>query len=166
MASITLQGLPIETMGELPKVGEKAPDFTLVKKDLSEANMGEFAGKNIVLNIFPSVDTPVCATAVRRFNSEASKHTNTVVLCISADLPFAHTRFCGAEGLENVVMLSTFRNQNFGTDYGVVIVSAPLTGLMSRSVVVIGPDGLVKYVEQVPEIAQEPDYTAALAVLK
>ena len=166
MASITLQGSPIETSGELPKVGVKAPDFTLVKNDLSEANLGDYAGKNIVLNIFPSIDTPVCATSVRRFNSDAVKRPNTVVLCISADLPFAQQRFCGAEGLENVITLSTFRNQDFGNDYGVVITTGPLTGLMSRGVVVIGIDGVVKYAEQVPEIAQEPNYDAALTVLE
>ena len=166
MASITLKGSPVETSGQLPAVGTKAPDFTLVKCDLSETNLGAYAGKKIVLNIFPSVDTSVCATAVRRFNTEAAKRPDTVVLCISADLPFAQERFCGAEGLKNVITLSTFRNQDFGNDYGVVMTSGPLKGLMSRGVIVIGSDGIVKYTEQVPEIAQEPDYDAALAVLE
>ena len=166
MASITLKGSPVDTVGQLPAVGTKAPDFTLVKGDLSETDLRAYAGKNVVLNIFPSVDTSVCATAVRRFNSEAAKRPNTAVLCISADLPFAQERFCGAEGLENVIMLSTFRNQDFGNDYGVVMTSGPLKGLMSRGVIVIGSDGIVKYTEQVPEIAQEPDYDAALAVLE
>ena len=166
MASITLKGSPVETSGELPQVGAKAPDFTLVKSDLSEADLGSYAGKNVVLNIFPSVDTPVCATSMRRFNTDAAKCPNTVVLCISADLPFAQERFCGAEGLENVITLSTFRNQDFGNDYGVIITTGPLTGLMSRAVVVISTDGVVKYTEQVPEIAQEPNYDVALAVLE
>ena len=166
MASITLKGSPVETSGELPRVGSKAKDFTLVKADLSETNLASYAGRKVVLNIFPSIDTPVCALSVRRFNTEVSKRENTVVLCISADLPFAHKRFCGAEGLENVTTLSTFRNQSFGKDYGVVMTTGPLKGLMSRAVVVIGTDGVVKYTEQVSEISQEPDYDAALAALE
>lgn len=165
MASITLKGSPVETSGELPQTGSKAPAFTLVKSDLSETGLAAYAGKTVVLNIFPSIDTSVCAASVRRFNTEAGKRENTVVLCISADLPFSHGRFCGAEGLENVVTLSTFRNQDFGKDYGVVMTSGPLRGLMSRAVVVIGADGVVTYTEQVPEITQEPDYDAALAAL-
>ena len=166
MASITLKGSPVETSGELPRVGSKAKDFTLVKADLSETNLASYAGREVVLNIFPSIDTPVCALSVRRFNTEVSKRENTVVLCISADLPFAHKRFCGAEGLENVITLSTFRNQSFGKDYGVVMTTGPLKGLMSRAVVVIGTDGVVKYTEQVSEISQESDYDAALAALE
>ena len=166
MASITLKGSPVETSGELPRVGSKAKDFTLVKADLSETNLASYAGREVVLNIFPSIDTPVCALSVRRFNTEVSERENTVVLCISADLPFAHKRFCGAEGLENVITLSTFRNQSFGKDYGVVMTTGPLKGLMSRAVVVIGTDGVVKYTEQVSEISQEPDYDAALAALE
>ena len=166
MASITLKGSPVETSGELPRVGSKAKDFTLVKADLSEANLASYAGRKVVLNIFPSIDTPVCALSVRRFNTEVSKRENTVVLCISGDLPFAHKRFCGAEGLENVTTLSTFRNQSFGKDYGVVMTTGPLKGLMSRAVVVIGTDGVVKYTEQVSEISQESDYDAALAALE
>ena len=165
MASITLKGSPVETSGELPPVGSRAPDFTLVGSDLSETSLASCAGKRVVLNIFPSIDTSVCATSVRRFNAEASKLEDTAVLCISADLPFAHGRFCGAEGLDNVISLSTFRNQDFGTDYGVTITTGPLRGLTSRAVVVLDSSGVVKYVEQVPEITQEPDYDAALAAL-
>ena len=165
MATITLKGDAVQTLGELPKVGTKAKKFTLVKSDLSEASLADFAGKKVVLNIFPSVDTSVCATSVRKFNAEAGKRKNTVVLCISADLPFALGRFCGAEGLKDVITLSTFRSCEFGKDYGVLITTGPLKGLMSRAVVVIGPDGVVKYREQVPEITQEPDYDAALASL-
>lgn len=165
MATIALKGDPIQTIGELPQVGTKAKAFTLVQSDLAEVSMADFAGKNIVLNIFPSVDTSVCATSVRKFNADAGKRENTVVLCISADLPFALGRFCGAEGLNDVVTLSTFRNCDFGKDYGVLITTGPLKGLMSRAVVVVGPDGAVKYCEQVPEITQEPDYAAALQAL-
>jgi thioredoxin-dependent peroxiredoxin len=165
MASIKLNGSPVETAGELPQVGTTAPAFTLVKKDLSEADLASYAGKKVVLNIFPSIDTSICAMSVRRFNAEAGKRKNTVVLCISGDLPFAHERFCGAEGLEDVITLSTFRNQNFGKDYGVVMNNGPLRGLMSRAVVVICTDGVVSYTEQVPDITHEPDYDAALAAL-
>ena len=165
MATITLKGTPIETIGHLPKVGTKAPNFTLTKRDLSETNLDDFAGKRMVLNIFPSIDTPVCATSVRRFNVEASKLENSVVLCISADLPFAHERFCGAEGIDDVLSLSSFRSEAFGKDYGVKITSGPLTGLMSRAIVIIDESGKVIYTEQVPEIVQEPNYEAALAVL-
>ena len=166
MASITLKGSPVETSGELPPVGSKAPGFTLVQSHLSQTDLASFAGKNVILNIFPSVDTPVCATSARRFNGEATEGGNTVVLCISADLPFAHGRFCGAERLENVITLSTFRNMDFGTDYGVVMTNGPLKGLMSRAVVVLRDDGVVKHTEQVPEITQAPDYDAALAALE
>jgi len=165
MATITLKGTPIETIGDLPKVGEKAPAFTLTKRDLSETNLDDFAGKRIVLNIFPSIDTQVCATSVRRFNVEAAKLENSVVLCVSADLPFAHERFCGAEGIDDVLSLSSFRSEAFGKDYGVKITSGPLTGLMSRAVVIIDESLKVIYTEQVPEIVQEPNYEAALAAL-
>ncbi len=165
MGTITLKGTAIETSGDLPANGSKAPDFNLVKTDLSETGLNDYKGKKIVLNIFPSIDTPVCATSVRRFNADAGSKENTIVLCISADLPFAHSRFCGAEGLDNVISLSTFRDKTFGTDYGVVITNGPLLGLLSRAVVVIGEDGLIKFSEQVPEIAQEPDYDAALSAL-
>lgn len=165
MATITLKGTPIETIGDLPPVGATAPGFTLTKRDLSDTTLDDFAGKRIVLNIFPSIDTPVCATAVRRFNVEAGKLENSVVLCVSADLPFAHERFCGAEGIEDVLSVSSFRSAAFGKDYGVQITSGPLTGLLSRAIVVIDASGKVIYTEQVPEIAQEPNYEAALAAL-
>ncbi len=166
MAKITLQGTAIETVGELPEVGKAAPDFTLVKGDMSDVKLSDYAGKTVVLNIFPSVETPVCATAVREFNAAAADNPNAVVLCISADLPFAQERFCGAEGLKDVITLSTFRNPEFGTNYGVVITTGPIAELMSRAVVVVAADGTVKYTEQVPEIAQEPNYAAALAAMK
>jgi len=165
MATITLQGTPVETIGSLPAVGKPAPAFKLVKTDLSEADSREFAGKNIILNIFPSLDTSVCAASVRRFNKEASESPNTVVLCISADLPFAHKRFCEAEGLNDVIPLSVFRSPEFGRDYGVTFVSGPLSGLLSRAVVIIDRSGKVAYAEQVPEITQEPDYDEALLAL-
>lgn len=165
MATITLKGTPIETIGDLPNVGEKAPGFTLTKRDLSDTNLDDFAGKRIVLNIFPSIDTDVCATSVRRFNVEAGNLENSVVLCVSADLPFAHERFCGAEGIDNVLSLSSFRSEGFGKDYGVKITSGPLAGLLSRAIVIIDESGKVIYTEQVPEIVQEPDYEAALAAL-
>ena len=166
MAQITLKGNPINTIGELPKTGSQAPDFKLTKTDLSDISLKDYAGKRIVLNIFPSLDTDVCANSVRRFNSEAGKLDNTVVLDVSKDLPFAHNRFCAAEGLENVVSTTELRNDVFGNDYGVRIVDGPLTGLLSRAVVIIDENGKVVYTEQVPEIAQEPDYEAALNSLK
>jgi thiol peroxidase len=165
MAHITLKGNPIETVGTLPANGSEAPFFCLVKTDLSEAGPADFAGKRLVLNIFPSLDTPVCASSVRHFNQEAASLDNTVVLCISADLPFAQSRFCETEGLKNVVSLSAFRSPEFGRDYGVTIATGPLKGLLSRAVVIIDADGIVLYSEQVPEIVEEPDYSAALKVL-
>jgi len=165
MAQITLQGNPVQTVGNLPAVGMEAPSFKLVKTDLSEASMQDFAGKNIILNIFPSLDTSVCAASVRRFNKEAGESPDTVVLCISADLPFAHQRFCETEGLNDVIPLSVFRSPEFGRDYGVTITSGPLAGLMSRAVVIIDKSGKVAYAEQVPEITQEPDYDASLLAL-
>jgi thiol peroxidase len=165
MARITLKGSPINTCGTLPAKGTKAPDFTLTGSDLAEVSLNSFAGKKIVLNIFPSLDTSVCAAAVRRFNSEAGKLGNTAVLGISADLPYASSRFCSAEGLNNVVTLSTFRHPEFGDAYGVRIVDSKMAGLMSRAIVVIDEKGSVVYTEQVPEIAQEPDYAAALNAL-
>ena len=165
MAQITLQGNPVQTVGNLPAVGMEAPSFKLVKTDLSEASMQDFAGKNIILNIFPSLDTSVCAASVRRFNKEAGESPDTVVLCISADLPFAHQRFCETEGLNDVIPLSVFRSPEFGRDYGVTITSGPLAGLMSRAVVIIDKSGEVTYTEQVPEITQEPDYDASLLAL-
>jgi thioredoxin-dependent peroxiredoxin len=165
MASITLGGNPINTSGELPKVGTKASDFQLVKNDLSIATLADFAGSRLVLNIFPSIDTGTCATSVRKFNESASKLENTKVLCISRDLPFAQKRFCGAEGLENVLNLSDFNTGKFGKDNGLEIVDGPLAGLHSRVVIVLDENGVVQYTEQVPEIADEPNYEAALAAL-
>lgn len=162
MATITLKGNPIETTGELPKVGSQAPDFSLLKQDLSRASLKDFPGKK-VLNIFPSIDTAVCATSVRKFNEVASKR-GVQVLCISEDLPFAQKRFCGAENLDKVATLSAFRS-TFGKDYGVEMKSGPLSGLASRAVVVLDENNLVLHVEQVPEIAQEPNYEAALSKL-
>jgi len=165
MANITLKGNPIATIGELPKINTMAPDFTLTKTDLSDTTLKDFSGKTIVLNIFPSIDTPVCAASVRKFNDEASRFDNTVVLCISADLPFAHQRFCEIEGLKDVIPLSVFRSQEFGTNYGVTITDSPLHGLLSRAIVVIDKTGHVVYKQQAPEIAQEPNYDEALEVV-
>lgn len=165
MAQITLQGNPINTIGNLPETGSKAADFTLVANDLSVKTLADYKGKKIVLNIFPSLDTGTCAASVRRFNTEASKLENTVVLCISKDLPFAQARFCGAEGLEDVHNLSDFRTGEFGKDYGVEIIDGPLAALLSRAVVVLDEEGNVVYTQQVPEIVDEPDYEAALAAL-
>jgi thiol peroxidase len=164
MAETKLGGNPVHTSGDLPAVGTPAPAFSLVGADLSEYDASEFAGKNVILNIFPSIDTPTCATSVRTFNERAAGMDETVVLCVSADLPFAMGRFCGAEGIENVKVGSTFRS-DFGADYGVTLTDGKLQGVLARAVVVIGPDGNVKYTELVPEIAQEPDYDAALAAL-
>ncbi|PLW93864.1 MAG: thiol peroxidase [Marinilabiliales bacterium] len=165
MAQITLKGNPINTIGELPAVGSKAPAFTLVKDDLSIKTLADYKGQKVVLNIFPSLDTGTCAASVRRFNAEASKLDNTVVLCISKDLPFAQARFCGAEGLKDVHNLSDFRGGQFGKDYGVEIVDGPLAGLESRAVVVLDEEGTVIYTQQVGEIVDEPDYDATLAAL-
>lgn len=162
MATITFKGSPVETIGTLPAVNTKAPDFSLAKTDLSDVSMSDFAGKQIILNIFPSIDTPVCAASARRFNEEAGKLDNTLVLCISADLPFAHNRFCELEGLKDVIPLSVFRSPGFGKVYGVAITTGPLAGLMSRAVVIIDKSGTVTYTQQVPEIAEEPDYDAVL----
>lgn len=164
MAQITIKGNPINTAGELPAVGTSAPAFTLVGTDLGAVGNDQFSGKAVLLNIFPSVDTPVCATSVRTFNERAAA-TGAAVLNVSKDLPFAQKRFCGAEGLENVLTASAFRT-SFGEDYGVTLVDGPFEGLLGRAVVVIGADGNVAYTELVPEIAQEPNYDAALAALR
>jgi len=164
MAQITFKGAPVQTVGELPAKGDVAPDFTLVKRDLSEVSLVDYNGKRVVLNIFPSIDTGVCAASVRVFNSRAAGLDNTAVLCVSVDLPFAHARFCGSEGIEHAETVSAFRS-NFGDHYGVAIADGPLAALLSRAVVVIDESGKVIYTEQVPEIAQEPDYEAALAAL-
>lgn len=165
MAAITLGGNPINTNGSLPQVGSKATDFQLVKSDLSVATLADYAGSKLVLNIFPSIDTGTCATSVRTFNAKASALENTKVLCISRDLPFAQKRFCGAEGLENVINLSDFNTGNFGKNYGLEITNGALTGLHSRAIVVIDENGVVKHTEQVAEIANEPNYEAALAAI-
>jgi len=165
MASITLGGNPIHTSGELPKVGTKLADFKLVKNDLSIASLSDFAGSKLVLNIFPSIDTGTCATSVRTFNATAAQLENTKVLCISRDLPFAQKRFCGAEGIENVVNLSDFKDGSFGKTNGLEIADGVLAGLHSRCIIVVDGNGSVIYTEQVPEIANEPNYEAALAAL-
>lgn len=163
MATVTLKGNPIHTSGDLPAIGAPAPAFTLTTVDLAAVTPASFAGKTVVLNIFPSIDTPVCAASVRRFNAELDKLGDVAVLCASADLPFAHKRFCGAEGLDRVQSVSDLRDKEFGARYGVAIVDGPLTGLLARAVVVIGKTGAVTYTQLVPEIAEEPDYAAALA---
>ena len=165
MASITLGGNPIHTSGELPKIGSKLADFTMTKVDLSTASLSDFAGKKLVLNIFPSIDTGTCAQSVRTFNEKASGFENTNVLCISRDLPFAQKRFCGAEGLENVVNLSDYKDGSFGKTNGLEITDGPLVGLHSRAIIVLDENGTVIHTEQVGEIVDEPNYEAAVAVL-
>ena len=165
MAKITLKGNPVKTIGQLPKVGKKAPKFTLVKADLSKAKLKDYRGTKLILNITPSIDTSVCAISVKRFNKEVTKLENTKVLYISKDLPFAQARFCGAEGVENVETLSDFVKGKFGKAYGVTIENGPMKGLLSRAVVVINEEGVVTYTEQVSEIVDEPNYEAALKAL-
>ncbi|CAD5378466.1 lipid hydroperoxide peroxidase [Pseudomonas sp. OF001] len=165
MSQVTLKGNPVRVDGNLPQVGSQAPAFRLVGSDLSDRTLADFAGKRKVLNIFPSVDTPTCATSVRKFNQEAGNLDNTVVLCVSADLPFAQKRFCASEGLDNVVNLSMLRGREFLEDYGVAIAEGPLAGLAARAVVVLDEHDKVLHRELVAEIADEPDYAAALAVL-
>lgn len=165
MAKITLKGNPVKTIGKLPKLGSKAPKFTLIKSDLSKVKLKDFKGSKLILNIFPSIDTGTCASSVRKFNEEASKLENTKVLCISRDLPFAQARFCGAEGIENVITLSDFAKGKFGKSYGVTIKDGPLANLHSRAIVVVNEEGIVTYTEQVPEIVDEPNYEAALKAL-
>lgn len=164
MATVTLGGNPASTNGELPAVGSKAPDFTLVGSDLSEITLGALAGKQVILNIFPSIDTPTCAMSVRQFNEKAAALDDTIVLCVSEDLPFAAGRFCGAEGITNVKTGSGFRT-SFADDYGVSFTDGPLTGLMARAVVVLDGAGTVTYTQLVPEVRNEPDYDSALAAL-
>jgi thioredoxin-dependent peroxiredoxin len=165
MTQVTFKGNPIRIAGALPETGSIAPDFKVVKADLSSLSLSELKGKKVILNIFPSLDTPVCATSVRRFNVEASKLANTAVLCISRDLPFAHNRFCTTEGIHNVITGSEYRDSSFSDAYGVRILEGPLAGLFSRAIVVINELGRVAYTEQVPDIAQEPDYVKALAAV-
>ena len=165
MSSVTMRGNPIQVGGSFPKAGDKAPAFSLVGKDLSDVQLSSLAGKRKILNIFPSVDTPTCATSVRTFNAKANDVENTVVVCVSADLPFAQARFCGAEGLENVINLSTMRGSEFSHNYGVAIENGPLAGLTARAVVVLDENDQVLYSELVPEIGQEPNYERALGAL-
>lgn len=165
MATVHLKGTPIETLGQLPNVRTPAPDFSLTASDLDQKSLSDFKGKNIILNIFPSIDTGTCAQSVRTFNEKAASLPNTVVLCISKDLPFAQARFCGAEGLENVITLSDFKDGSFGKAYGVQFTTGPLAPLHARAVVIINSSGLVAYTQQVNEIVDEPDYKKALAAL-
>ncbi|HZJ79007.1 MAG TPA: thiol peroxidase [Dysgonamonadaceae bacterium] len=162
MAKTAFKGNPVNTSGNLPKVGEMAPDFKLVNSSLEDVKLSDYKGKNVVLNIFPSLDTGVCAASVRKFNKEAVSLDNTVVLGISADLPFAASRFCSAEGIENVVTLSVFRDDKFTKDYGVLLVDGPMKGLTARAVVIVNPEGKVIYNQLVPEITEEPDYNSAI----
>ena len=165
MTTITRQGVEIEISGNLPGVGSVAPAFTLVATDLSDCSLSDFTGKKVILNIFPSIDTPTCARSVRTFNEKAAAGENTVVLCISPDLPFAHKRFCETENIENVIPLSTFRAPEFGRAYGVTMTSTPRRGLLARAIVVVDEKGLVVYNELVPELTQEPDYDSALGAI-
>ena len=166
MSKVTLKGNPVSTIGDLPVVGSKAPEFSLVGTNLADVKNTDFTGKRVVLNIFPSLDTATCAASVRRFNVEASKLQDAAVVCISKDLPFAHSRFCTTEGIENVVSASEFRSNTFGKNYGVMITDGPLQGLMARAVVVLDKDGTVLHSQLVPEITEEPDYESALNSLK
>lgn len=165
MAEFKINGEPVNTIGELPKVGEKAPDFVLTKTDMSDVSLKDFSGKKIILNIFPSVDTPVCSASVRRFNSEISKYPDAVVLSASLDLPFAHKRFCETEGLEDVIPVTELRDRSFGEAYGVRIAEGPLKGLLARSVIVINKEGKVIYSRLVEELKTEPDYEDVLKVM-
>lgn len=165
MAKITLQGNPFQTIGELPAVGQQAPDFSLVKEDLAPLTLADLKGKNLILNIFPSIDTPTCASSVRTFNERAAAMENTKVICVSRDLPFAQKRFCGAEGLANVISASDFTAGEFGKAYGIEIANGPLKALHARAVVVIDSNGIVKHTELVGEIADEPNYDAAIAAV-
>ncbi|MDG2193976.1 MAG: thiol peroxidase [Polaribacter sp.] len=166
MATITLKGTPIETIGNLPKPGDKAPNFTLVSTDMSRKKLADFSGQNILLNIFPSIDTGTCAASVRKFNEAAANLANTKVLCISRDLPFAQARFCGAEGIANVIVLSDFISGQFGKDYGLEITNGPIEGLHSRCVIIIDKNNEVIYTEQVAEVTTEPNYQSALKALQ
>jgi thioredoxin-dependent peroxiredoxin len=166
MITITLHGAPIHTVGDLPEIGTKAPEFILTKKDLSDIKLSDFRGYKVLLNIFPSIDTATCAMSVRRFNAEAANLGDTRVLCISRDLPFAHARFCGAEGIDHVESLSILRDLKFGQDYGTAIKDGLMAGLMARVVMILDKEGIVRYTQVVPEIVNEPDYEDALKFLK
>lgn len=166
METVYFKGTPVHTYGEVPEVGSKAPDFTLVTKDLAEINLADFAGKRLVLNVFPSLDTPVCAASVRRFNKDAADIDNVAVVCVSMDLPFAMSRFCVAEGIENVVAASAFRSPEFAHNYGLQLTDGPLAGLLARCVLIIDENSKVIYRDLVDEITHEPDYEAAVKVLK
>lgn len=165
-SSVMLKGNPVDVAGNLPQLGSTAPNFTLVNSDLADVTLDSFAGKRKVLNLFPSVDTPTCASSVREFNKRAGSLNNTVVINISADLPFAQKRFCAAEGIENVVNLSTMRGRDFLMNYGVLLFSSKLAGLAARAVIILDENDVVKYIELVPEITQEPNYDAAITALK
>lgn len=165
MAKITLRGNPVNTSGDLPETGSKAPEFKLVNKELKDVSLADFKGKKKLLNIVPSLDTPVCAISTKKFNEHAKTHSDTVILIVSADLPFAQSRFCGNEHLDNVIPLSLMRGQKFADDYGVLIKDGPMAGVTARAVVVLDADDKVVYTEMVPEIAQEPDYEKALKAL-
>lgn len=165
MATVTLNGTPFNTNGELPKVGEMAPEFNLKKVDLSSTNLSDFKGANLILNIFPSIDTATCATSVRTFNKRASELENTMVVCVSRDLPFAQKRFCGAEGIENVITASDFATGDFGKNYGLELENGPLAALHARAIVVVDANGIVKHTELVSDIASEPNYDAAIAAV-
>jgi thiol peroxidase len=166
MSTITLKGAEVHTNGTLPAVGTIAPDFNVAKTDLSNTSLKDFAGKKILLNIFPSIDTGICAASTRRFNKDAATIPNVVVLCVSKDLPQAHKRFCEAEGISGVIATSAIRDDSFEKGYGVKMIDGKMAGFLSRAIVVIGEDGKIKYTEQVPEIAQDPNYEAALGALK
>jgi len=165
MATVTLKGNTLNTLGNLPSIGSNAPEFSLIKNDLSAASLADYKGKKVVLNIFPSVDTGTCAQSVRQFNKEVTALDNTVVLCISKDLPFAQARFCGAEGIDKVETLSDFKDGNFGKSYAVAFTDGPLEALLSRAIVVLDENGKVTYTEQVAETVDEPNYKAALEAL-
>ena len=165
MATVTLKGAPFNTNGELPKVGEMAPDFNLKKVDLSSTHLSDYKGTNLILNIFPSIDTATCASSVRTFNKRASELENTTIVCVSRDLPFAQKRFCGAEGIDNVITASDFATGDFGKNYGLELENGPLEALHARAILVIDPTGVVKYTELVADIASEPNYDAAIAAV-
>lgn len=166
MATVTLKGNPFQTLGNLPEVGSKAPDFQLTKNDLSATSLSDYRGKKVILNIYPSVDTGTCAKSTHEFNKVAANLENTAILCVSKDLPFAQARFCGAEGIDKVAMLSDFKDGNFGRSYQVEFTDGPLQSLLSRAIVVLDENGNVVHTEQVPETVDEPNYAAALEALK